>query len=222
MLCCRYDPTAGIWGCWGGPTQGRLQAISGLQIAPLPPDASTGNTGVFINGRNLDTQDLLSLEQIQGTQIPPNRFWVRSDGTWGIEGNPAVLGMIGRSSGSSRGGASVASGGDGSSWWDPGSGTGGASFTDSTGHTLGWESGMGSVSSGDRRKQLLRKLLQAPGAAPVAAAGTAGTGAAASAAGGAAGMCARRSLLVCEAQVQWARLLAPALNCLQTCHDPGV
>ncbi|HEY6282127.1 MAG TPA: hypothetical protein VIW72_10135 [Burkholderiales bacterium] len=47
-----YDKMSGLWGYAGQPTAGQI--LAGLQLGgPLKADASNGNTGVFINGRQL-------------------------------------------------------------------------------------------------------------------------------------------------------------------------
>ncbi|PWT96071.1 MAG: hypothetical protein C5B55_00490 [Blastocatellia bacterium] len=87
-----YDPMTGGWGFAGGPTVGLMQA--GLNIGgPLATNASNGNTGVFINGRNLPVQDLMLLQQVVATAIWPGRYWLDAQGNWGFEGGP-VMGNI--------------------------------------------------------------------------------------------------------------------------------
>ena len=47
-----YDAFSGVWGMEGGPAQGQIHP--GLQLGgPLRADASGGDTGVFVNGRQL-------------------------------------------------------------------------------------------------------------------------------------------------------------------------
>ena len=80
-----YDNQSGAYGMWGGPTQGFLQP--GLSMpAKLPAHASNGNTGVFINGRNLPQQDLQALSQLAGHPIKPGRYTVTGQGSFGPEG----------------------------------------------------------------------------------------------------------------------------------------
>jgi len=52
---------------------------------PLKPNASNGNTGVFINGRELHVMDALGLQTIVGVVIP-GRYWVDSRGFFGVDG----------------------------------------------------------------------------------------------------------------------------------------
>ena len=72
-----YDQISGLWGFEGGPSVG--------QIAPGVPlggalriDASSGNTGVFINGREIHMLELLELRAIFG-EVPLGRFSVAPD-----------------------------------------------------------------------------------------------------------------------------------------------
>jgi hypothetical protein len=67
--------------------------LPGLPIGgPLPPDISRGNTGVFINGRQLPTQDLAALQQLTGP-VQPGRYWVDGQGYAGLEGGPALVNL---------------------------------------------------------------------------------------------------------------------------------
>jgi len=82
-----YDKSSGAWGMMGGPTAGWMAA--GLNLGgPLPQDASNGNTGVIINGRELPMQDVAALMQI--TPVYRGRWWVDSQGTFGAEGGPPI------------------------------------------------------------------------------------------------------------------------------------
>ncbi len=80
-----YDKMSGAWGLEGGPTAGWIS--SGLKLGgPLRADASGGNTGVFINGRELHPQDVQGLSQI--VQVQRGRWWVDGQGNFGPEGGP--------------------------------------------------------------------------------------------------------------------------------------
>jgi len=89
-----YDAIAGAWGMEGGPTLGFIQA--GLKLGgPLRADASRGNTKVFINGRELHTYDVLSLQQlISPYSVMPGRYWVDSYGNFGYEGGWAIGNLV--------------------------------------------------------------------------------------------------------------------------------
>jgi len=80
-----YDRMSGAWGLEGGPTAGWISP--GLSLGgPLRADASGGNTGVFINGRELHPLDVQALMQI--VQVQRGRWWVDGQGNFGPEGGP--------------------------------------------------------------------------------------------------------------------------------------
>ena len=82
-----YDRITGAWGYWGGPVAGVIMA--GLNLGgPLAENASNGNTGIFINGRQLHQRDVWVLRQIM---IPlPGRYWMNASGTFGYVGGPPI------------------------------------------------------------------------------------------------------------------------------------
>jgi hypothetical protein len=122
-----YDKVSGGWGLDGGPTLGFT--TPGMNLGgPLPADASRGDTGVFINGRELPLQDVLGLQQLS-VPVTLGRWWVDSTGTFGVEGNPAPLGNLfqfsrGRGGAYQRSTAGGYIGGDGetSYFFDPSTG----------------------------------------------------------------------------------------------------
>lgn len=77
-----YDRFCGAWGVQGGPTLGFTH--TGLDVGgPLQVDASNGDTGVFINGRQLHRLDVLGLRQLG--PVWPGRYWVDAMGNIGFE-----------------------------------------------------------------------------------------------------------------------------------------
>jgi hypothetical protein len=82
-----YDKVCGAWGYRGGPAVGFILPFLDLG-GPLQPDASKGNTGVFINGRQLHVLDVRALQQIG--PVYQGRYWVNAQGYYGIEGGPAI------------------------------------------------------------------------------------------------------------------------------------
>jgi hypothetical protein len=82
-----YDRMTGAWGVWGGPVAGVIMA--GLDLdGPLAENASNGNTGIFINGRQLHQRDVWALRQIM---MPlPGRYWMNAAGTFGAIGGPPL------------------------------------------------------------------------------------------------------------------------------------
>ena len=85
-----YDTRSGGWGLEGGPTAGLLPA--GLNLGgALQPDASSGNTGVFINGRELPMQDVMVLQQLG--PVYRGRYWLDAMGNVGFEGGPPLVNL---------------------------------------------------------------------------------------------------------------------------------
>jgi hypothetical protein len=79
-----YDKVCGAWGARGGPTLGFLPA--GLPLGgPLAREASGGNTGVIINGRELHPHDVAGLSRLV-PMVLPGRYWVDASGNFGWEG----------------------------------------------------------------------------------------------------------------------------------------
>jgi hypothetical protein len=81
-----YDRMNGSWGQKGGPTEGFIMA--GLNLGgPLRENASNGNTGVFINGRQLHRVDVARLSLLG--PVNQGRCWMDALGNIGLEGQPA-------------------------------------------------------------------------------------------------------------------------------------
>jgi hypothetical protein len=85
-----YDKMCGAWGFRGGPSAGLILPFLDLG-GPLQADASNGNTGVFINGRQLHMLDVIALQQI--TPVYQGRYWVDAQGNIGLEGGPALINL---------------------------------------------------------------------------------------------------------------------------------
>jgi hypothetical protein len=82
-----YDRLSGAWGLQGGPTLGFIQA--GLDLGgSLRADACNGDTGVFINGRELHRLDVVGLQQLG--PVWPGRYWVDAQGNVGFEGGMMI------------------------------------------------------------------------------------------------------------------------------------
>jgi len=87
-----YDKASGAWGIASGPTVGFT--APGVDIGgPLREDASHGNTGVFINGRQLPLLDVLGLKNL-GVPVQRGRWWMDHSGNFGVEGYPQLLGNV--------------------------------------------------------------------------------------------------------------------------------
>jgi len=86
-----YDRMNGSWGRQGGPTEGFI--VAGLNLGgPLREDASNGDTGVFINGRQLHRVDVQRLSLLG--PVHPGRCWMDAQGYIGLEGQPAFANIF--------------------------------------------------------------------------------------------------------------------------------
>lgn len=86
-----YDKLSGMWGMEGEKTYGVI--LPNLPLGgPIKENASNGNTGVFINGRNLPQEDLTILQTVTG-YLPPDRYWIDAQGNAGKEGGPVLVNL---------------------------------------------------------------------------------------------------------------------------------
>jgi hypothetical protein len=79
-----YDTKSGLWGLAGGQALGFIYA--GHSYGTLPNNASNGNTGIFINGRNIPLSEAIVWSQVTGTPGQPGRYWLDQVGNVGYEG----------------------------------------------------------------------------------------------------------------------------------------
>lgn len=136
-----YDRATGAYGMEGAGTAGFL--VPGLPIsAPLRADASNGQTGVFINGRQLHFTDVAAF-QAAGIPVMPGRYWVDAAGNCGYEGGPAMLNLFALMQAQKKQGYAGSrstnvygspTGNDRN--WSGGDGKGGAYFSDSKGNLI--------------------------------------------------------------------------------------
>lgn len=82
-----YDRISGAWGYDGGPCEGFI--ATGMALGgKLRADASNGDTGVFVNGRQLHRKDVAALQQLG--PVVEGRYWVDAQANWGPEGGPMM------------------------------------------------------------------------------------------------------------------------------------
>jgi len=84
-----YDARSGLYGKVGFEAAGYIHP--GLDFGPLEPNASNGNTGLFINGRELNMIEAMFFQRICGG-IFQGRWWLDGEtGNVGMEGMPIPM-----------------------------------------------------------------------------------------------------------------------------------
>jgi hypothetical protein len=81
-----YDSACGLYGVVGYAAYGFM--LSGHELGELDSNASNGDTGVFVNGRELPQLEWAVWSQLLGYVIQPGRYWLDENGNAGYEGNP--------------------------------------------------------------------------------------------------------------------------------------
>lgn len=81
-----YDARSGLYGVQGFPAYGFM--LAGHDYGKLEMKASNGNTGVFVNGRELPEPEWAVWSQLLGYIIQPDKYWLDANGNAGYEGNP--------------------------------------------------------------------------------------------------------------------------------------
>lgn len=84
-----YDKKSGLYGVVGYPAYGFM--FAGHQYGKLLRNASNGNTGVLINGREIPQNEWLVWSYILGYWIQPGSYWLDDMGNAGYEGNPVPV-----------------------------------------------------------------------------------------------------------------------------------
>ena len=80
-----YDPVSGLFGVYGYPSYGFM--YPGHNFGKVSRNASAGNTGVLINGRELPQQEWVIWSYVIGNYIQPGSYWFDSNGNVGYDGN---------------------------------------------------------------------------------------------------------------------------------------
>lgn len=87
-----YDPLSGLWGVRGREAFGVLRPEHAYGL--LAATASAGNTGVFINGRQISLAEALYIRNLLGSVVP-GRWWLYgTTGYFGLEGSPNPVGNL--------------------------------------------------------------------------------------------------------------------------------
>ncbi|MEM1260999.1 MAG: hypothetical protein AAGH76_01250 [Pseudomonadota bacterium] len=81
-----YDPTSGLYGVVGHQAFGFM--MPGHNFGTPAATASSGNTNVFINGRELPQSEWLIWSYMLGTPIMVGSYWLDAQGNAGYAGNP--------------------------------------------------------------------------------------------------------------------------------------
>jgi hypothetical protein len=88
-----YDPTSGLYGFWGREPSGYIR--TGHAYGKVPANASGGNTGIFINGRQINAVELAHWQGVFRQAIHPGRYWLDGNtGNVGTEGNAQPTGNV--------------------------------------------------------------------------------------------------------------------------------
>ena len=84
-----YDPRSGLYGYWGREAAGYIRP--GHDFGTLSERASDGNTGVFLNGREINLTEAGFFQRLFGV-VYQGHFWLDgSNGNMGVDGNPTPL-----------------------------------------------------------------------------------------------------------------------------------
>lgn len=118
-----YDSVGGLYGVMGREAAGFMQP--GHDFGPLPANASSGTTGVFINGRQINMVEAMYCQRLFGA-VYQGRWWLDGrTGNMGAEGSPMPLANVYMALQQSQ--RSAQGGGDGYGWHSKVTGASGGS-----------------------------------------------------------------------------------------------
>jgi hypothetical protein len=81
-----YDSKSGLYGYWGREAAGYIR--TGHDFGPLSERASSGNTGVFINNREINLAEAFFVQRMFGV-VYLGHFWLDGNtGYLGLDGDP--------------------------------------------------------------------------------------------------------------------------------------
>ncbi len=120
-----YDSRSGLYGLWGREAAGFIQP--GHDFGPLPARASAGNTGIFLNGRQLNLVEAAFFQRTFGA-VYPGRWWLDGrTGYVGLDGGGApVANLFAALQQAQSGGGGGGGGGSEGYRWSNMTGSGGA------------------------------------------------------------------------------------------------
>jgi len=84
-----YDAKSGMYGVVGQPAYGFM--YPNHELGELARNASHGNTGVIVNGRELPQAEWVVWSQVLGYWIQAGSYWFDAQGNAGYEGNPTPV-----------------------------------------------------------------------------------------------------------------------------------
>lgn len=93
-----YDSISGLQGTKGFPAAGYINP--GYNLGALRRDASNGNTGVILNGRELTEMEVEYLESILQVERQPGEYWLDAYGNLGFAGSDQPFANVYATSGS--------------------------------------------------------------------------------------------------------------------------
>ena len=87
-----YDSRSGLYGYWGYEAAGYIRP--GHNFGPVSPRASRGNTGIYLNGREINITEALFFKRLFSV-VYQGHFWLDGfTGNLGFEGSPVPIANV--------------------------------------------------------------------------------------------------------------------------------